>query len=231
MPAWKLTPAVLEEEHSAAEYLAWVQSIIDRVKAGPDGLQQIRFRVGLAKELMNEALPIGRLAAAHFGSSRHVALRLKIGNQGYDAEVSDRRSPTSEVQFIEVTLASEGEGDYLRMKVLHETGEVSGLGSVSKSGTKRTGLTVNVEREAVSQAEVLRRERQCIADAIERKAGKTYPPNTLLLIAFDDTMAFDRPDNIDNIESTISSSLPRLVSFHSVAIVGMQCDLFLHRRI
>ena len=52
-----LTADLLEEEHTAAEYLRWVKTLISRVKAETDGLERIRYRVGLANELMNEALP------------------------------------------------------------------------------------------------------------------------------------------------------------------------------
>jgi len=225
-----LTPNLLEEAHTAAEYLRWVQMLISRVKDEPDGLRQIRLRMGLAKELMNEALPIGLLASTYFGGSDEVSIRLKIGSQSYDAIVSDRRSGTDSVQHVEVTLAGDGEDDYLRMRTLHETGEVSGLGRVAKSGTKRTGLKIHVESEMVSQPEILRRESSRVARAIERKLGKTCPPNTLLLVGFDDTMAFDRPDNVANLEATVAAFLPKLAAFHSVAIVGMQERLFLSWR-
>jgi hypothetical protein len=53
-----LTRDLLEEIHSAAQYLSWVRALIARVKQEPDGLERIRLKRGLAKELMNEALPI-----------------------------------------------------------------------------------------------------------------------------------------------------------------------------
>jgi hypothetical protein len=219
----------LEEPHTAAEYLQWVQSLVAQVKAEPDGLRQIRLRDGYANQLMNEAFPIGLLASKYFGGSEQVTINLKIGSQNYDAVVTDGRSQGSSVQYVEVTMAYEGEDDFLRMCVLHDTGEVSGLGLVTKSGTNRTGKTIKVAREAVSQAEVLRREKDRIRQAIERKLGKSYPPNTLLLIGFDDVMAFDRRDNIENLETTVSDYLPQLKAFHTVAIVGLQQGLFICR--
>lgn len=225
-----LTPAILEEAHTAANYLQWVQSLITQVKAEPDGLERIRLRKGLAKELMNEAFPIGLISTKYFDMSPQVSISLKIGNQRYDAIVSDARSESSSVQFIEVTMASEGEGDYLRMRALHEVGTVSGLGAVTKHGTKKTGLTINVENEMVSQEEVLRRERDRVSQAIERKVGGSYPPNTLLLIGFDDVMSFDRRDNILNLETVLSGYASKLRAFHSVAIVGLQKGLYIFRQ-
>lgn len=224
-----LTSAILEESHTAAEYLQWVQNLVAQVKTEPDGLRRICLREGFANQLMNEAFPIGLLASKYFGGSEKVSISLKIGSQHFDAIVSDRRNQCSSVQYVEVTMAYEGEEDFLRMCVLHEKGEVSSLGPVTKSGTKRTGRTVGVAQEMISQAEVLRRERNRVRQAIERKLVKPYPPNTLLLIGFDDTMAFDRQDNIKNLETTVSEYLPRLKAFHSIAIVGLQQGLFICR--
>jgi hypothetical protein len=229
MAASVLSPAVLEETHTAADYLDWVRELIAQIKLEPDGLERIRLRIGLAKELMNEAFPIGLLAARYFERSERVSLSLKVGSQNFDAEVVDNRNQGSAVRYIEVTNADDGEDDYLRMRVLHERGEVSGLGSVTKTGTRRTGLTINVAREMVSQADVLQQERNRLSRAIERKLGKPYPPNTLLLLAFEDTMAFDRRENIASLESVLTEYLPRLQAFHSVAIVGLQQGSFLHR--
>lgn len=229
MRASFLTSAILEETHTAADYLEWVRNLIGKVKAEPDGLKRIRLRIGLAKELMNEAFPIGLLSRRLFESSPHVHISLKIGNQSYDAVVCDQRSQSSTVQFIEVTMANEGEDDYLRMRALHEQGEVSGLGAVSRQGTQRTGLTISVEREMVSQPEVLRREKDRVSKSIDRKLRVAYPANTHLLIGFDDTMAFNRSDNIRNLEQVITDYAPRLRGFHSVSIVGLQKDLFIFR--
>lgn len=204
-----------------------MKTLISRVKKEPNGLQQLRLRMGLAKELINEAFPIGLLASTYFGSSEEVSIRLKIGNQSYDAIVSDSRSTGLPVEYVEVTLASDGEDDYLRMHVLHESGGVSDVGSVIKTGTRRTGQTIQVKREMVSQSEILRRESERVARAIARKLDKAYPPNTLLLVGFDDTMAFDRPDNIANLEATVATYFPQLKAFHSVVIVGVQQGLFL----
>jgi hypothetical protein len=109
------------------------------------------------------------LASTYFGGSEQVSIRLKIGSQNYDAAVIDSRGETCPVEHIEVTLASDGEEDYLRMRVLHEYGEVSDPGPVTKTGTQRTGLTVRVEPEMANRTEILHREANRVAQAIERK--------------------------------------------------------------
>lgn len=225
-----LTPEILEEWHTAADYLPWVKGLIAQVQSEPDGLERIRLRRDLAKELMCEAFPIGLFAACYFDASDRVRISLKVGNQNFDALVEDRRSTSTAVEHIEVTIAGDGEEDYLRMCVLHEDGEVSGLGLLTKTGTRRTGLKVAVANEMVSQQQVLTNERACVARAIERKLGKPYPNNTVLILAFDDTMAFDRSDNIANLQAVLSEYESRLQAFHSVALVGLQKHTFICRR-
>ena len=225
-----LTNKVLEESHTAKEYLLWAKGLVEQLKSKPNGLEMIRLRVGLAKELMDEVIPIGLLASKYFGESDDVRINLKIGSQSYDAVVSDHRKQPSAVSYIEVTLAHEGEDEYLRMWHLHKKGNASGLGRVTKHGTKKTGLCVEVAMEPLSQAEVLQRERGLLLKAIDKKLEKKYPQNTLLLVAFDDVMAFDRKDNIKNLEDVIVERMSSLRAFHTIAVVGLHQGLYICKR-
>jgi hypothetical protein len=203
--------------------LTWVKSLIVRVKTEDvEGLRSIRLGIGLAKELMQEALPIGLFASRYFQDSDKVEIALKLGSQSYDATVRDFRASPSGIAYLEVTMATEGETDYRRMQTLQETGHVSGLGPITTKGTERSGQLIKIAAVMVSQQEVLEKERKIISEAIERKLHKTYPAHTALIIVFDDTMSFDRKDNIANIENVLERFGPRLDVFHTVAIVGLQ---------
>jgi len=225
-----LTPSKLEEQHTASEYLSWVHSLIAQVKEEQEGLKKIRLRLGLGQKLMNEALPVGILASKLFDSSTEVDLALKVGNQNYDATVSDHRADGLPIAYIEVTVAGEGWSDYLRMRALHEQGQVSGLGKVDETWNKNSTLPIFVESEMVSQTELLNRERDSLSKAIERKIKKVYLPNTILALAFDDTMAFGRHDSISNIESVLDTYFSKLKNFHSVAVMGTVRGLFVFRK-
>ena len=163
MSSSALSKEILEEKRSAAHYLSWVRSLIDAVKLEPGGLRRIRYREGLAQPLMYEALPIGLLANSFFEASEQVSIRLKVGSQPYDAEVEDGRQNGLPIRYLEVTMDLEVEDDYLRMKMLHEKGEVSGLTKVLKKRDRKNGLRVEIPREAVSQQEVLARERKVLS--------------------------------------------------------------------
>jgi hypothetical protein len=121
-----ISSELLEQAHTAKDYLNWIHDLIAQLKIEPDGLETLRLRKGFAKHLLNEAFPIGLLASIYFQGSDQVRIKLKVGNQNYDATVDDLRNPSSLVQHIEVTMANDGEDSFLRMLVLHQTGQVSG---------------------------------------------------------------------------------------------------------
>jgi hypothetical protein len=224
-----LSKEILEETHTSEEYLSWVKSLVASVRSNAGGIEKIRFRKKLAKNLMEEALPLGYLAENYFNRSNKVAISLVVGNQPYDAIVNDLREDDPTTYHVEITLAHEGENEHLRMLALHQNGHVSGVGKVSKTGTKKTGLRVEVQAKTVSQNEVIKRETKLIQDAIERKIKKNYPENIMLLIGFDDIMAFDREDNITNIENVIDRYINSSSKFSKIVVVGLHNDLCIER--
>lgn len=222
-----ITSELLEESHTAADYLTWVKSMINCFKeVDPKGLEKIRLRKGLAKNLMEESLIIGKFAKSYFDSSNEVQISLKIGSQSFDATVTDKRDIPSKICYLEVTLASQNESEFLRMTILHATGEVSGTGKIKKIGSGKN-RKIEVENNGISQEEILIKERQSIIDAIERKLKKQYPENTALIIGFDDTFAHDRQENINNLTTTVLNYAKQLSAFNCLAIIGTVKDLYL----
>lgn len=224
-----LSKAVLEETHNSEEYLDWVKNLVAGVKRDVGGIEKIRFRKGLAKKLMEEALPLGYLAENYFNRSNRVTISLVVGNQPYDAIVKDMREGDPVTYHVEITLAHEGEDEYLRMLALHQEGHVSALGKVSKTGTRKTGLHVEVKSETISQLEIIKRETKLIENAIERKIKKNYPEDTMLLIGFDDIMAYDREDNIANIESVVDRYVSDSFRFSKIVVVGFHNNLCIEK--
>jgi len=230
---------ILEQEQSAENYLPWVKSLIARVKVNEGGTESIRLRTGLSKVVTEEALPIGYFTKSHYRKSPDVLIKLKIGNQHYDALVNDKRENPSPIERIEVTSSlsvgsSNGYEDYLFKLHLHTTG-MSGTGDITSSGTKNTGLTTNLDRKMVSQQSVLEHEKKTIQEAINRKLKNTdhYETNTALVISFDDVFAFNKKENITNLENVLDLNIDTLRehNFSLVAIVGLNNDLFIERRI
>ncbi len=216
----------LEESRTAAELLPWVREKMAEFRSTEEGKRAIRFRQGFAKQLVEEALPLGLFASLHFQASDHVTINLVLGNQNYDATVEDRREQKSPFTFIEVTQAHEGENDYLRMLALDRNGHVSAHGGVRKTGTKATGIHVKVESTAQSHSTLLTQELDRIEAAIQRKMGKPYPPDTALVVACNDYTFMWKEPEMMALRSRLTPLLCNLSSFRWLAVVGIEQRVF-----
>lgn len=214
--------AALEAPRTARAYLPWVEAKIQQLGETADGRLAIRFRRGrFEKKLVEEALPLAIFASKHYRSSRCVTIKHRIGNQKFDAEIIDRRIRRSPFRYVEVTQAHEGENEHYRMIALERNGHVSALGAVTKSGTKRKGITVEVENEAKSHEAVHRAELERIAAAVCRKSKKDYKGDVALVVAFDDSIAFDSDEDLNSLKEFASRNLLGCAgAFRWLALVG-----------
>lgn len=223
----EITEEELQKERSASDFLPWVEGLLQALGSTPEGKGAVRFRQGLAKQLVEEALPLGIFALHHYGSSEDVYLRLVLGNQNYDAVVHDRREAPSPFSFVEVTQAHAGEEEHLRMLEMEEHGHVNVLGTVSKSGTRATGIHVEIESAALSHHVVLEKELERVEAAVRRKAEKEYPEKTALLVVFDDYIAVNDEGDVGAVYERLERMLPDLAQFSWLSIVGWSKRTFL----
>jgi hypothetical protein len=216
-----VTKEELEMPRSAAQLLAWAEEKISSIGTTDSGKKAIRFRKGLCKTLVEEALPLGIFCAHYFKASRCVTINHIVGNQNYDAIVTDKRLRKSPITYLEVTQAHEGQNEHLRMIKLERKGSVNVLGRVKKRGTKHTGITVEIENEAKSHNDVVAAEKDRIAKAVERKAHNSYPKGTGLIIVFDDHIAFRDSEDKEDLKQFAKKNLQsKLTNFCLAALVG-----------
>jgi|WetSurMetagenome_2_1015567.scaffolds.fasta_scaffold141803_2 hypothetical protein len=97
---------------------------------------------------------------------------------------------------------------------------VSVLGAVKKTGSKKTGIHVEVEKEASSHNTILEHELQRIEEAIRKKTKKLYPPNTALLVVFDDYVSIQSEADLKGLRNRVRSLLSSLQNFRWVAVIG-----------
>ncbi len=115
------------------------------------------LRKGLNKELLDEMVPIGYFCSHFFlEDPEQVDVSLLLGNQTFDARVSDRRQSTSGIEYLEVACIEDQQEHRSRTEML-----ASGIGSIKRSSTDVFDL---------------------INAIIEKKAPKDYPKNTVLLM-------------------------------------------------
>lgn len=212
----EITEGEITIERTPRELIDWVESKINMADE-----KTIRLRQGFAKQLVEEVYPLAIFAFKKYGETKLVHIKPVIGNQNYDAILTDNSYSPASVSYVEVTQAHEGEAEYLRAVHLQEHGYVPGTGTVKKEGTKKTGLRVSVQAEAVSVDSVAESELQKIIDAIGRKEGKSYPANTCLVVKFDDGYMFRRATDGRTIDRFVQDKiLGRDLCFDEVCLVG-----------
>lgn len=182
--------AELAKKRTPSELKRWVERKMDEIGSTDEGERALRLRKGRAKQLMEEVYPLAIFGFHKFGNTDQILLQPVVGNQSYDAIVTDLRCKTSPRSFVEITQSHEGESDYLRRLDLQRRGFTFGHSPVIKKGTKRTGLQVSIEPEVVRTRDVARDELERIVGAAERKAAKDYPVDTWLIIVFNDDRFF-----------------------------------------
>jgi len=222
-----ITEDEITTERTPAELIKWVESKLDAVASTDSGEKTIRLRQGLAKQLVEEVYPLAIFASKKYGETNLVHIKPIIGNQNYDAILTDNSYSPASVSYVEVTQAHEGETEYLRAIHLQEHGYVPGIGTVKKEGTKKTGLRVSAQPEAVSVDSVAGSELQKIVDAIGRKEGKSYPDNTCLVIKFDDGYMFRRAADGTTIDRFVHDKIVgRALHFNEICLVGKFKEVF-----
>lgn len=228
MDSINLSPEEIQTPRGAADLYPWVLDRIESIKATPNGKSAIRFRKELCKPLIEELLPLGLLCECFFERSPEVRVELVLGNQNYDAIVTDqRRNAVVFPQRIEVTQSHEGEDEHLRMLHLEQEGHVSLFGPVRKSGTKKTGISVSVENEAKSHTEVVNRQRTLVQEAIDRKLTRTYEPDTALLVVFDDLIAIRNDSDCGVFRNLLLDNRATLLGrFAWVGVIGWRKKCF-----
>ncbi len=173
------------------QFLKWFEDKLHEIKE-TDGINdQVILREGIGKFIYEEVFPLFRLLQNKKDVWGEVKFKNVYGDQPFDVEIIG--SKESEFpSFLEITIADQNYEDHLRMRYFTEHGGVCMTGSVTHTGTKKTGLNVSVANEAREHAEMNQEKKDLIRTAITRKTSKAYPENTGLLVYFDDYVAFSR---------------------------------------
>jgi len=223
-----VTKSELETPRTAADIKIWAEAKIMNIRKTTNGINALHRGVRLLKELTEEALPLGVFCERFYNKSQHVIVQHVIGEQNFDAKVEDSRVNKSPLKYIEITQAHEGEDRHSRMLYLEKEGHVSVFGKVVKTGTQRTGAIIEVEAGMLEQTELISNEIRRIDEAVSRKSSKQYPPNTGLVIMFDDCIGFDSQQVKEQLsEHAQENYLAQLSNFHMVFLVGWFKNVFL----
>jgi hypothetical protein len=118
------------------------------------------------------------------------------------------------------------------MLALDRHGHVNAIGAVHKTGTKATGITVNVDNVALRHDDVRQSVIDRIIEAVKRKSGKTYPPGTALVVAFDDSIAIRDNEDLQEVQkAVVEQCLPLAGQFCLCAFVGSTRDTYIEHSV
>lgn len=210
----------LTEKRTPLELWSWVIEKTGEMGSTQQGRRVLRLQKGFAKQLIEEVRPLAIFGKHKFGDTDQVLLQPVIGNQHYDAVVTDRTTDPPMESFIEITLSHEGRDNYLRRCELLEKGYVFPYAPVIKTRTRK-GRASSIPSEANSVDERVENELKRILDAAKGKEGKEYPANTSLIIFFDDARPFQEHMDNEELDSFVSSNVLNLdLRFSTLYLVG-----------
>src|SRR5688572_14411837 len=79
-----------EKPRTPEDLIAWFQQVHAQFGADEATKNYARLGKGLSKQFFEEIMPLSHLAHHKYAGKRGIYLQPKLGNQSYDAEVSDR---------------------------------------------------------------------------------------------------------------------------------------------
>jgi hypothetical protein len=210
----------LTENRTPSELWNWLIAKVNQISSTKDGMRNLRLQRGLVKQLMEEVAPLALFGKRKFGDTAQILVQPVIGNQNYDAVLTDLRTTPASKNYIEITQAHEGENDYWRRCELLKKGYVFSYAPVIKTGTRKNRV-VSIPPEATPVEERVETELERIRDAAAKKQGKDYPRNTSLIILFDDTPPFWEAIDNEKFDSFVNKNILNLdLRFSALYLVG-----------
>lgn len=188
-----ITPAEITQDRSPVEFVAWFERFLEKTRGDHSCREEILLRQGLAKPVYEEVFPLYRLLSIKREAWSGRRFRNVLGNQPYDVIATPTTSGA--FSFLEITTADNDQAESVRMEVFLEKGSVPAIAPVTWTGTKRSGRSVEISEDMQLHSDSVKRKREQIVAAIERKSQRDYPPETALLVYFDDYVAFADPDD------------------------------------
>lgn len=114
------------------------------------------------------------------------------------------------------------------MRELDNKGHVPASGAVTKQGTKNTGISLSFDNIARSSLEIKNEEFERIRQATLKKADKSYPKNTALVVMFPDYVLIMKSEDLTELKKFVEKELlPKLKQFKLVAFVGWSGKAYL----
>ena len=170
------------------EYVNWFEKKLAITKKLKEelGIQNLLHK-GIAKDFYEELFPLYRLLQNKLKEWKGMKFKPVIGgHKSYDVEVSNCKKDSP--SYIEITVTDFDEAEKARMEYLLNNVLA---GNVLIKRDEKTGKKISViDNEAHRCEEINQKFEKRIVKRINHKMMKNPPPNTALLVNFDDYIAF-----------------------------------------
>ena len=189
-----LPPAECGQARTPDELHEWSERKFKDIGATDAGKTAIRLKVGRLKRFVDEIYPLAVFGQRFLGGKPGVRLQWLEGNANRDALLIDSSTATTTVTPLEIVYAGDGHDESLRMEYMEEHGGVDLNGKITKVCEKGRRRKVFVESTAINRQTFLHQKLGHIQKALAQKCTKPYPPETVLLVALDDSRLMERGD-------------------------------------
>jgi hypothetical protein len=159
-----------------------VYDLFDQIKRLPDGTRRLGLRKSRAdKRFVEELLPLARYIQTRYQAGRRIKVQWFSGSRPFDAvlwssgSLIDHREVPRKV-FVEIT-NSVHPNDHLLRQRLYEHGSSFGV-----KGIHRRGNEIASEPYVYCGGENAEDLVQEVLRCVSNKAGKPYPPSTVLVV-------------------------------------------------
>lgn len=228
-----LTAEELTIPRTPTELARWVEDKCRLFADYPEAKEWVLLRQGLSKKFHEEVYPL-RLFVTHFYTGRSdIQCIPNLDNKDFDARILDYSiSPPSELK-VEITAAVDGYDQHLRMKYLARHGHVSTWGTLSHSGTKKSGHEIHIKNEMIAHTDHLEHTFSLIQLAVKRKSmspnkPQKYGQGHVLIVAFDDWQWF-KPEYIAALKDFVNKHVLTLpLDFAALYVLGLSGKTLVH---
>jgi hypothetical protein len=225
----------LTTPRTTTQLAQWVEEKCRLFASHNEAKEWALLHKGVFKKFYEEVYPLSLFATHLYAGRSDIQCIPNLDYKDFDAVIIDSStSPPSELK-VEITSAldeKEGHDKHLRMEYFVQHGEVNVWGTLSASGTKKSGHQIHIENEAIDRNDLLKQTFSLIRSAIERKSVRHKEPQKygqghILIVAFEDWQWFEPDKDIPALKYFMKQHVLTLpLNFADLYVLGLSGKTF-----
>jgi hypothetical protein len=235
-----LTIEELATPRTPTQLVQWVEEKCRLFASLKEAKEWALLHKWLFKKFYEEVYPLSLFATHLYAGRSDIQCIPNLDYRDFDAVIIDSStSPPFELK-VEITSALneiEGHDQHLRMEYFVQHGEVNVWGTLSASGTKKSGRQIHIENEAINRNDLLKKTFSLIRSAIEGKSVRPNEPQNygqgyVLIVAFDDWAWFGSDQDVVALDNFVRESVLKFpLNFAALYVLGLSGRTCLHFRL